>query len=206
MRTLLTSFGPFPRCSQNPSRAVADALTASGGSAHGAVEHVPLETSFEQCRHWARNALTDDVGLIVHLGVAMEAGRFRLETTARNLVDPAKDDINGMSVATGVVVADGPNLLESRLPLATLCTDLVSTGLPVELSSDAGDYVCNFVYYSTLHAIAARRCATRAVFLHLPPLEQDGPSDARQVLAQPLSVHVDVVGQFLKLAMSASNA
>jgi pyroglutamyl-peptidase len=54
-------------------------------------------------------------------------------------------------------------------------------GVPAYLSSTAGTYLCNFVMYTTLHALAARRESPRAGFVHLPPLpSMIGPGNAEQ--------------------------
>jgi len=44
-----------------------------------------------------------------------------------------------------------------------------AAGLPVEASSDAGDYLCNFTLYGLLAAQAGERDALPVAFLHLPP-------------------------------------
>jgi pyroglutamyl-peptidase len=52
-----------------------------------------------------------------------------------------------------------------------------------EQSFDAGDFVCNDLYFSILEAIAQNSCwcDTRALFLHVPPLQNLGDDGDRLV-------------------------
>jgi len=203
MRRILTSFGPFPGCAENPSRLVATTSLERWSEAKklGGIEHVALETAFSDCRERVEQWVDESVDLVIHLGVAMESMAFRLETTGRNVVGRAKTDNRGESVPSGVIEDDGPRALESRLPLRSMQQTLRAGGLPVELSSDAGDYVRNFVYYTTLAAIAQTGAPTQTLFLHIPPVAQN-VHDA----GVPLSVHLDVVSRVVSMATTLCRA
>jgi pyroglutamyl-peptidase len=73
-------------------------------------------------------------------------------------------------------------VLTSRLDLAALVAGLAFT----DLSYDAGDFVCNRLYFDLLHYVQTHQPATRALFVHVPVLsEENGDrilTDFRQIL------------------------
>jgi pyroglutamyl-peptidase len=62
----------------------------------------------------------------------------------------------------------GDRIQRTTLDLAAWAVQLEGA----ELSCDAGDFVCNDLYFSILEALAAEPCwqDTRALFVHVPPL------------------------------------
>jgi pyroglutamyl-peptidase len=47
---------------------------------------------------------------------------------------------------------------------------LTAEGIPAYVSNTAGTYLCNHVFYRTLHEIATRELTVRVGFIHLPLL------------------------------------
>ena len=71
-------------------------------------------------------------------------------------------------------------------------------GLPARVSTNAGDYVCNHLYYGALAFLRRVSPETPAVFLHLPATpEQSPPRASRRRLSTPDAVRA------LKAAASA---
>lgn len=58
------------------------------------------------------------------------------------------------------------NYLQTQLDL----TDLLADTRFSEVSYDAGDYVCNHLYYSVLEAIDSGKIDTSCLFVHVPML------------------------------------
>ena len=178
---LVTGFEPFAGASVNPSAEVAKALDGRRVGAwqvRAAILPVHHHTAAA-----AAGALLDDLDpvAVVHLGLAAERAQIALERIAINLMDYAIPDNEGQQVVDQPCVPGGPAAYFSTLPLRPTLDVLRAAGIPAYLSATAGTYLCNFVLYTTLHALAARPQAARAGFIHLPLLpSMVAPGNAQQ--------------------------
>lgn len=159
MSVLLTGFGPFGDFDVNPSQIVALAAKDAGLVANIDI----LPTVYAECEGWAQRNLGPGQ-TVVHLGVAAEAESFRLERMARNVCG-GRPDANGGTWPSGEVMP-GPETIETTVDVEGVreaCGDL-----PVVISEDAGDYLCNFTFYRSL-----RRGDATVLFVHIPKLRDD---------------------------------
>jgi pyroglutamyl-peptidase len=100
-------------------------------------------------------------------GQASRRGVVCVERFARNVANASRPDNHG--VARGASVLDpGPERLEATAQVRVVTRAIRQAGLPVRVSTNAGDYVCNHLYYGALNRLRLKRPATPAVFLHLP--------------------------------------
>lgn len=178
---LVTGFEPFAGASINPSAEVAKALD---GRRVGAWQ---VRAAILPVHHLsaaaAADALLDDLDpvAVVHLGLAAERAQIALERIAINVMDYAIPDNEGFQAVDQPCVVGGPAAYFSTLPLRAILDAWRGAGIPAYLSSTAGTYLCNFVLYATLHALAARRRPARAGLIHLPLLpSMVTPGDAQQ--------------------------
>jgi pyroglutamyl-peptidase len=178
---LITGFEPFAGASVNPSAEVAKRL---GGRRVGDLE---VRAAVLPVHHVsaaaAVQALLDahDPVAVLHLGLASERAKIALERVAVNLMDYSIPDNEGFQARDEPCVSGGPTAYFSTLPLRAMLDAMLGAGVPTYLSSTAGTYLCNFVMYATLHALAARRDPPRAGFVHLPLLpSMVDADDARQ--------------------------
>ncbi len=102
-------------------------------------------------------------GVLV-VGVAVEAEAFRVETLGRNCASRDRPDQAGRVWGSPLVADAGEDVIVATAPCQAMASALETEGLPVALSEDAGDYLCNFTLYRLLHAKAAARVG----FLHVP--------------------------------------
>jgi len=166
---LLTGFGAFPGVERNPTEALASALGADpppGVLVRSAV----LPVSFAGVPG-AWDALLQSAGpapeLLLSLGVQPGAS-FRLERRARGFLDADKPDNDGV-LGAGIMLEDGRERSTS-LPLEELAAELAAAGAdPVEVSTDAGGYVCDRAFHYLLGRASER--SIQGLFLHVPPLE-----------------------------------
>ena len=178
---LVTGFEPFGGASVNPSGEVArrlDGRRLGGVEIRAAVlpvDHVGAAA--------AVRALLDahDHVAVVHLGLAAGRAQIALERVAINVMDYAIQDNAGWRARDESCVADGPAAYFSTLPLRAMLEALHAAGVPAYLSPTAGTYLCNYVMYATLHALAARPERPPAGFIHLPLLpSMVAPGNAEQ--------------------------
>ena len=117
----------------------------------------------------------DQRRLAVHVGLAEGRSKINLESTARNSVGDRPDEA-GLVFDADELLADAEPRRTTPLEVDALVERLsrehADSDLPGAVASDdAGDYVCNALFF---HALG---CAD-ALFVHVPPLT---PGDARRV-------------------------
>ena len=167
---LVTGFEPFDGASVNPSAEVAkrlDGRRLGGAEVRAAVlpvHHVGAAAAVVALLG------AHDPAAVVHLGLAGERAQIALERIAVNLMDYSIPDNAGWQACDEPCVAGGPAAYWSTLPLRAMLEALRGAGAPAYLSSTAGTYLCNFVMYTTLHALAGRPEPRPAGFIHLPRL------------------------------------
>ncbi|KAI1235212.1 Pyroglutamyl-peptidase 1, partial [Lamprotornis superbus] len=64
-------------------------------------------------------------------------------------------------------VLDGPEKIESTINMKTLWKNISVEGIDIILSRDAGRYICDYTYYTSLYYGNGR-----AAFIHVPPLSE----------------------------------
>jgi pyroglutamyl-peptidase len=117
--------------------------------------------------------------IALHFGVSHRARGFVVETRAMNL---RRDILDACGEVPGdvCVVNDGPGELRATLPTGLIVDMLRRKGLPVQVSRDAGGYLCNAILYHSLDAARRRalergatpegsaRVGARRGFIHIP--------------------------------------
>ena len=94
-------------------------------------------------------------------------------------------DTTGLLPRGGVCVEGCPDRLESAIDMRRICqniNDACDCDVVSCVSTDPGRYLCDFIYYSSLHVDSSR-----AAFVHVPVL--DKPYSALQ-LAQSLKLAI----------------
>lgn len=124
--------------------------------------------------------------------------RVRLETLARNQRRGVRPGDPPRPIVSGA-----PAALHVTAPADVLLADLLAAGLAARLSDDAGDYLCNHLYFQVLLRLNRHGWAVPAVFMHLPLLPAqamrcDPPADS--LSPEQLALAVRVVAQALRRA------
>lgn len=169
-RVLVTGFGPYPHVPRNPTGHIALALAASPRLRRLAIRveaHV-FETSYATLRTELPALLVrtrPDVCL--HLGLAPRARRIRIELQGENRARMLFPDASG-HLPDRRLTPGGPDRTRLVASAARLAAALRRRGVAMELSRDAGAYLCNALAYWSLSAAWAQRPARPCVFVHLP--------------------------------------
>lgn len=166
-RILLTGFGSFPGVPENASAAVVEQLATAAASLPD-VRIVPaiLPVDWEIAPKQVAELIADErPDIALHFGVSRRAKGIVIETVARNCC-VAREDTCGRLPRSENIDLGGAERLAATFPVQAIRNRLLSKGLPVELSEDAGAYLCNAVLYATLRACGGS--GTRAGFIHLP--------------------------------------
>jgi pyroglutamyl-peptidase len=183
MRSLLVAgFGAFPGHRRNPAELVARKLekrkrifALAGIELHTAI--LPVEFSALSPTLSQLFARTSPDAVLL-LGVASRRRRLAIETLARNRVSVLKPDAARQKAYCRAIVHGGPDSFRATCPAQRLAAVARRAGLPVSLSRDAGDYLCNESFYLSL------LMDRRACFLHLPDWRGARLERAARVIAQ----------------------
>ena len=179
---LVTGFGPFHHIVINASWEAVKELEKLG------LEHnslpVRLETrQMEVAYDYVSStlpALYEETNprLCVHVGVS-PYNVMMLEKYGRN-VGYQNSDIRGRCPSSGYCVSGGPEAICSKFDVDKLCQKVTQkqSAVKVRVSEDAGRYLCDFIYYKSLHLNKAP-----VLFVHVPEL---GKPYSASELAQAL--------------------
>ncbi len=171
-RVLITGFGPFPGVSENPSAWLAERLAERAVLDRDAELHARVLPT-----EWQAAALMPDLyaslqpHVMIHFGVCQRTNSLRVERFAHNRA-ACRADAGGALPASATIRPDGPERLDTKLPVPALAAHLRCSGFSAATSHSAGRYLCNFLYYHSLGW--ARRNDGLAVFVHIPPVSRHG--------------------------------
>ncbi|GAB4154713.1 MAG: hypothetical protein Kow00107_04720 [Planctomycetota bacterium] len=87
---------------------------------------------------------------------------------AKNLRKPLPD--NSGRIGEGPFIEGAPDSYLSSAPVGILCQKLKDAGWPVELSDNAGSYLCEETLFTLEHYRAATKWNGTVLFCHIPPL------------------------------------
>ena len=172
---LLTGFDSFTTAtgiavSHNPTRDVVAVLAAR----HPALNTAILPVSFEGCRsELSALFVRHQPRLWVGLGVAMSRSVVSLEACAVNRTEGLDND--GRQGDGQLIVPDAPERMVSGVDVEGLAAALFTAGYPVEVSRDAGQFLCNQSLYLGCYAAQTTGVPSVAAFIHIPPLQTIDP-------------------------------
>ncbi len=167
MRVLVIGFEPFDGRQQNASWLAARALAAES---HASLQLRALQLPVCWGEPWPHleQALRDwPADSIIAMGEG-RPGAFRLETRARNL-RKEREDNRGELPHSLLIAPDGPAEYRASADCGRLQAALAAEGIPLELSADAGAFLCEELLY-TLETFRQQRADLQSVlFVHVPP-------------------------------------
>lgn len=197
MRIVVTGFPAFADVTRNPSEKLIATLREEkwSPSEECAVRYTLLPMKPEALQTAVQGMfLPEPPDYIFHFGVAVGAEGFRLELSARNVLQ--ERPLNNQSViitsqkstedvASAEIIEGGQRVLHNELPIKRMQTALTDNHLHSYISDDAGMYFCNMVSYLTAHEIEQKGYETSSGFIHVPLLEGDEDIAQRCRVEQP---------------------
>ena len=184
MHLLVTGFTPFGGHATNSSQAVVETLAADAGGLDTAVLRTEYGFAGAEIVRLIREKRPSAV---VCLGMNERSGQIRLEAVARNWDNCPQADNAGELREGRPIVEGAPGTYPSTLPLRRLADRLEREGIEAAISDDAGNYLCNHVFFRACHENALSGHGVPCGFIHLPPLS--GPPET----ARPLDLMVRAV-------------
>ena len=174
MLIVVTGFGLFRGYDVNPSWEAVKALPAAWDDEQHevVVEEIPVQYDFvlqEVPHRWSSR----QPDFIIHVGVSHLAEKLTLERQANN-TGYNNPDVTGVCPPGNCCVSSASGeqaKLASCLDLEELSEKVTEqckeVGLEAVVSEDAGRYLCDFVYYKTLHATQGK-----SLFVHVPLVDK----------------------------------
>ncbi|XP_039629203.1 pyroglutamyl-peptidase 1-like isoform X3 [Polypterus senegalus] len=160
---LLTGFGPFRQHLVNPSWEAVKGVKASGLLADVQIHIMEVPVSYRKAQEVILGMWRSlNPKLAVHFGVAPRSDTIILEQTGKN-TKYTNRDIEGLCPSKGCCVEGGPQQIDSIIDMKAARRRLQLLGLDVLYSRDAGRFLCDFLYYSSLYY-----GSQKAVFIHVP--------------------------------------
>lgn len=165
-KILLTGFEPFEGRETNVSEEVLK-IIAQQEFRDTIIHKAILPVSFEKAPEILRN-LAEKIcpELIMMLGETSQAGVVKLERVALNLMDSDREDNYCCRPVDEPINEMAPAALFSSFPIKEIKNLLLKEGFKLKVSTSAGVYVCNRVYFEGLK-IAGEQ-GIDALFVHLP--------------------------------------
>lgn len=175
MKVLVTGFEPFGLWQRNPSGDTArhlDGATIVDAEITGLI----LPVSFQRAAAPVIAAIDElHPDVVLNLGQGSAVG-VRVERIAVNRCSaPAGGDNDGYEPQGEPIVMDGPETYQSTLPAMEIVDLLSNVKFEAAPSDSAGEFLCNYVMYTTLHHIATHNLPIRAGFIHASPLREEVP-------------------------------
>ncbi|HEY7588895.1 MAG TPA: pyroglutamyl-peptidase I [Thermoplasmata archaeon] len=170
---LLTGYSPYRNAPDlNPSGVLARKLNGrrvSGFRVHGTQIPVAVEDAARSLRRLL-DGVKPDAALA--LGVAPGRSAISVERVALNVLDFRIPDNRGKRHRDRPIRKEGPAAYFSTLPVRSILLALKRAGIPAELSSTAGTYLCNFAMYTLLDGFSMRGWKGPVGFIHIPQVPE----------------------------------
>ncbi|GAC1380281.1 MAG: pyroglutamyl-peptidase I [Ktedonobacteraceae bacterium] len=175
MKILVTGFEPFGPWQRNPSGETAHHLNGAT-IVDAEITGLVLPVSFQRAAGPLLAAIDDlRPDVVLNLGQG-EAVGVRIERTAVNrYTAPEGGDNDGYQPHDEPIVPNGPATYSSTLPVQEIVELLSNVKFNVAPSDSAGEFLCNYVMYTTLHYITTHQLPIRAGFIHASPLREEVP-------------------------------
>ncbi|MFT8704583.1 pyroglutamyl-peptidase I [Bifidobacterium aquikefiricola] len=222
---IVSGFDRYESVDVNPSREVPEALESQGlilGSKSEtnstsaldddvsldceiSIHSVMLPVSFTNAWPTLKSAIDKyHPDIVIATGLKHAARGIALERCATNLMDAARPDADNVKPRKIAIVEEGPAAYWTRLPLRSILEDFSAHSIPATLSSDAGTYVCNSLFYHLLNWTSHQRKVLSG-FVSFPLVNEHGGNLYGLPLKQQIAAGRDVVKESLRYFREPAN-
>lgn len=187
---LLTGFGPFPGVERNASADLVLTLARLAGQRHADLHFAAdvLPVDWRQAPQRTCDLIGQHRPVVsLHFGVSARATGFVIEAHAYNATQSMLDDSGQIAGSIDLVAGDRPRR-SATLPVRRIVQNLQEAGLPAELSSDPGRYLCNAVLYHSLRLATRTTPRLRAGFIHIPATLESGVGGETSLISWPQAI------------------
>ncbi|MBW3080985.1 pyroglutamyl-peptidase I [Bifidobacterium saguinibicoloris] len=199
---VISGFDHYEDVRVNPSYEVPKALAETGvdglEDVRVDIHAVSLPVSFAKAWPTLLDTIeTVHPQIVIATGLKHAARGVMLERCATNLMDAAKPDADNVVPRRAPIDPDGPAAYWTRLPLRSILADFAHDGIPATLSSDAGTFVCNSLFYNLLNWTSAQEKVLSG-FVSLPLINESRHPQHGLPLRQLVAAGADVVRESVR--------
>lgn len=189
---LITGFDPFAHYIVNPSWKAVKALPDIVGDYQ--LYKLMLPNIFDlEAKILLEEAGRVKPDVILLCGMNSGSTRVQLNLAALNIRDAFLEDNLGHRPWGVPIREDAPAAYFATIPVHEIVRSLRAQKLPVQLEFASGGYVCNDIFYLTLHAFNGTH--TKIGFVHVPLLPEMVMDES---MALPLEKTVEVLQAIIK--------
>lgn len=143
--------------------------------------------------------------IVIATGLKHAARGVMLERCATNLMDAIRPDADNVTPRREPIDPNGPAAYWTRLPLRSILNDFTDDSIPATLSSDAGTFVCNSLFYNLLNWTATQERVLGG-FVSFPPVVPADSSQHGLPLDQQIAAGRDVVREAVRYYLKPSSS
>ncbi len=171
---LVAGFEPFNGQAVNPASEVLP-LLANSKIVDAVVHchHLPVIGALAHAKlmHLIERYQAD---IVLVLGQAAGRDKLTLERVAINIDDFPIADNAGEQPLDQPIVSHGPAAYFTTLPIKSMIHAMNNANVPAAISNTAGTFVCNHIFYRTLHSLHSEPQARDIAmgFMHVPLLPE----------------------------------
>jgi pyroglutamyl-peptidase len=142
---------------------------------------------------------------IVCLGQAGGRSAISLERVAINWDEASLADNAGHMRTGQAILKAAPAAYFSTLPIHKLRDTLLAHNMPAELSSSAGHFVCNHVFFHLMHSLKTSKRSIPAGFIHVPYLPEQALAGEPSMTLEKMLESIQMILSALKLPPATSS-
>ena len=217
LNVVICGFDHYENIDVNPSYEVPEALVRDGigepsdvddplHDANVSINTVALPVSFANA--WPTLLETLDAtrpDIVSATGRKHAAHSVAMERCATNLMNAARPDADNALPRFEPIIKDGPAAYWTRLPLRAIINDFARDGIPATLSSDAGTFVCNSLFYHLLNWSAGQERRILSGFVSLP-IVNGRPHERGLSIEQQTAAVDDVLRESVRYFLQPSSS
>lgn len=153
---LLTGFEPFADFRINPSAELMKFLEQRG------FQTAVLPVSYSLIDSKISSLKLDSYDFIFLFGLAAGRSQLSFERVALNWIEGKVEDNSGQKPLPQPIDSSQPAAFINQLPLDQWVIDGKDLDLDLQVSTDAGAYLCNYLYFQVM------KVNTHCIFIHIP--------------------------------------
>ncbi|OXB72547.1 UNVERIFIED_CONTAM: hypothetical protein H355_006535 [Colinus virginianus] len=165
---VVTGFGPFRQYLVNSSWEAVKELSKRGLGKNIDLRIMQLPVAYQKAKEQIFRIWTTLRPILsVHVGLASSAKAIIILEQCGKNKGYEEMDACGFHPEGGCCMLDGPEKIESTINMKTIWKNISVEGIDIIFSRDAGRYICDYTYYTSLYYGNGR-----AAFIHVPPLSK----------------------------------
>ena len=185
MKLLLTAFEAFNGRPTNIAQLAVSYVTLNNSQIEVNKKYLPvaLFSSYQYINSYIEKEKPD---VIILCGEAIDRKKISLEIKAKNFINKKIDYKDEVNLNQKLIIEKGPQTIYSIFPSIEALSHLFTHFIQAEISLDAGEYICNALYYQVMYYHPQIPC----IFVHFPSptssLSIDQMSKALEIIIQSL--------------------